>query len=240
MIASLPDTERLLTDLGPLTPTTLRTLGLQTRDLPADLAAAEGSGGRIALTAACWDVGPAGAPFAQCRFVQILGTTLEIVNVMIFPANPESMPVFAAELLVTGGCPRLAFVDLQAPGLRPARRATLGVATSRLAERYAALPAPAATPAWAVEFSPGGYVFTRPHGADCGPALLQLSEDYLQLWCHCAARWGAPGLPTRPESVEQLCRFKQHHIEHSPGRDYLSKVFGAEWTHRFLHDFLYR
>lgn len=231
------------TVLGPLWEDTRRRLaplGVVDLPIPADLAASSGLSGKMSLRAACWGIGPR---LAECRIVRIEGPNAEIVNTMIFPDRPEALPVFAAELLVFGGVPRLAFVDLQVPGLADRRRDDVAVRTRRLAVDFAHLPCDQTAPDWAVHWSAGGYVFTRPNDTAFAEDLLLLYGRYLDLWVDLAAgACGGPG-ETRcadPAAVAELQHYKRSHVEHSPGTAFLTKLFGAEWTGRFLNGFLYR
>jgi hypothetical protein len=236
-------------------------LRLSDRPLPPDIAEFSGPGGKTRIRAASWlvhSVADAGeAEVADCRIVVITGTNAEIVNTMIFPARPEAMPVFAAELLVFGGVPRLAFVDLQVPGLAAGSRAALGGRLKAVASGYAHLPCDQTAPDWAVEYSTGGYVFTRPNDTAFRDDLLRLYREYLDIWAGLAgpASSAAPAGPAshggrdernlgndaRPgaEAAAELERYKRQHVAHSPGKVFLEKMFGAGWTDRFLNGFLY-
>jgi len=66
------------------------------------------------------------------------------------------------------------------------------------------------------------------------PGLEHAYVDYLRAWV---------GLATvidtgRPDSPA-LREYKDHHIAHTPGRTYLSRVFGSEWTEEFLRTAMY-
>ena len=36
-----------------------------------------------------------------------------------------------------------------------------------------------------------------------------------------------------------LAAYKLHHVAHTPGRPYLERMFGAEWTESFLRNAMY-
>lgn len=230
MTAPVREVNSPLAAVWPRTRHALTPLGVRDLPLPDDLASALG-GGRLRLDAGRWQVGDN----AECRIVRIEGASSTIVNTLIFPTHSERLPVFVAELLVTGGVPRLAFLDLQAVGLTADRVGQLASHTAALADLFAFLPS-AEAPAWATKYSTGGYVFTRTNDPNHADALADLYAAYLDLWVECAAEVSdGDDAPTAC-----LDDFKREHLRHWPGTDYLNKLFGTAWTARFLHEFLYR
>lgn len=228
---------RQLDGLKEATYTALLPLGLREEPLPKEFASASAKDGRLILRAWRWRLG-SGSPGDECRLVCIRGESSTIVNTLIFPHRPEEVPVFVAELMVFGGRPRLAFVDLQTPGLTGDRRVQIAERCRELAAAYAHLPAEEAVPAWAAEHSTGGYVFTRPRGGSGGEAWGAVYRDYLDLWVACADVTAGGAADTR--AAAELAAYKSQHLAHWPGTDYLARLFGAEWTGRFLNSFLYR
>ncbi|MBL8799599.1 MAG: hypothetical protein JNM56_37295 [Planctomycetia bacterium] len=214
----------------------LAPLGLQPLPLDPDLAAALG-GGRLRLRAARWQVGEPG--LAECRTVHIVGASSEIANTLIFPERPERLPMFVADALITGGQARMVFVDLPAPGLDDDLHGPLARDTRDLAERWGR-PIVDAPPDWAIEFSLGGSLFVRGCNGDEFAALTALHSDYLCRWREAARRAHAAPSAATARGADCLQRFKQGHLAHWPGTTYLERLFGHEWTHHFLHDFLYR
>lgn len=229
-----PHPPRPFADLWDLTRRRLSPLGLT--ESPPDPEFA-GRGGRMQLVAARWRIGPAAGSVAECRIVRILGAAAEIVNTMIFPADPARLPVFAAELLAFGGRPRLTFLDLQGPGLSAAVRGAVAARTRAVSARFAAVPRDENPPGWAVAYSPGGYLFTRTDDPGHAGTLAGAYAEYLDVWADLAAAVGLDGLD--PAAAAELATYKREHVAHSPGRAFLGKVFGGEWTDRFLTEFLY-
>jgi hypothetical protein len=211
----------------------LAPLGLAALELPPDLVSAVGSGGRPQLQANAWAVGGR----AECRLVLIRGQSTAILNTMIFPARPESLPVFVAEVLVTGGALRVAFVDLQTPGLAPGRRQPVADSLGRLAGRFSRLRCAEPPPAWATEFSTGAYGWVKSPGRECTAEVYAMYCDYLSYWSQLAAE---PSSGDDAGPAGELAEFKKHHVEQAPVAGFLGKVFGAAWAGRFLHEFLYR
>jgi hypothetical protein len=234
-MTAAPPSDRAFAGLWESTRATLGRLGLRERAVPAEFADADH--GRTRLAAACWAIGSPEAPVAECRIVRILGAASDIVNTMIFPHRPDRLPVFAAELLAFGGVPRLAFLDLQAPGLAAERAAKVGVVARVARAGFSELSSDVDAPAWAVAFSPGGFLFARPNRPDAGPQLVRAYNAYLAAWLALADR-PATGAP-EAGAAQELRRYQREHITHSPGRAFLGKLFGEVWAERFLNDFLY-
>ncbi|MFQ3648922.1 MAG: hypothetical protein SNJ75_01210 [Gemmataceae bacterium] len=167
---------------------------------------------------------------AEVRLVRIRGKSANVFNCLIFPHSPQTTPVFVAELLATGGQLRLAFVDVQTPGLADTQPTRLK--TAELARRYGAWNHSEPAPRWAMTYSSGSPAYLRPTTPMELP-MTELYSDYLRVWTELAQ----PGVPS---SSSELDAFKQHHRSESPVSEYLSRVFGANWTFRFLNGFLYR
>jgi hypothetical protein len=232
-VSALHEPARPFAALWALTRARLAPLGLTDGPLDPEFAARSG---RMRLTAARWMVGPTDRPTAECRIVRILGAAAEIVNAMIFPAIPARLPVFAAELLAFGGRPRLTFLDLQAPGLEPGVRADVAAATRAASADFAGMPRDPKPPGWAVAHSPGGYLFTRTDDPAHAPALGAAYRTYLDVWIDLAGRVADAG---GAGGADALAAYKREHVAHSPGKAFLGKVFGDDWTDRFLNQFLY-
>lgn len=188
-----------------------------------DLAQAVGS--RMQLEATRWV-----SPVAEARLVRIRGNSVSIFNCLIFPFCPDRSPVFVAELLVTGGQLRLAFLDVQTPGLRDPSIACSR--TAELAKRYGGLNHREPAPRWALEFSSGYPAYLRPTGQVEIP-MTELYSDYLRVWADLTQ--AAP-----PQPSSELDSFKRLHRDESPVADYLTRVFGEAWASRFMNGFLYR
>jgi len=227
----LAATQERIADLWPESVARFESVG-RAVEVPAEFAERVSHNGKTRLEACEYTLGEVGT----ARMVRILGTASEIVNTMIFPEHPDRMPLFAAELLVFGGVPRLAFVDLQTPGLAPDRLETIRSATTELAARYP-LPADAGPPEWATHYSTGGYCYGRPGSRSYIPTLKKAYADYLKLWL--TTQDGCQK-HANESAREELLKYKRHHVSNSPGCEFMGKLFGDEWAARFLEDWLYR
>lgn len=229
-----PSASRLMSALWPATWKVLARLGVREGELPAELASATGSGGRIRLQAARWQVERHG----ECRMVAIHGTNMEVLNTMLFPTYPGRLPLFAAELLVIGGQPRLAFVDLQTPGMVVEPRRHIVDVTRTIVRRLAALPVSRLPPTWAMASSSGYPFFVEHLDPNHFPMIQEAYLRYLEAWLETAMQQSTDDA-IDPAACEALQEYKRHHVAHSPGRGFLEKLFTPAWTERFLTQFLY-
>lgn len=195
------------------------------------LAQAEGQEGRFQLRASCWR-----REGAEARVVRIRGGATGIYNCLIFPERPEAVPVFVAELLVTGGGLRVAFIDLQVPGLGEVCRGSVVEKAKALARRYGHRNTREPAPNWAVEYSAAEAAYIRPSNPE-EENVTELYLEYLDTWADSSAGEGS-GDPAGARVA--LGRFKRHHREEAPVGNYLGRVFGTSWAARFLDTFLYQ
>lgn len=197
---------------------------------------------RFTLWAHQWQIAIAGEHRATCRMVLIQGQQSEIINTWVFPVAPTRTPVMAAELIALSGAPRLTFIDIQTPGMVSGLD-RVAMQTHRLRADFAAILSDEAPPAWAVSDSEGGYVFSRNLTAESFPIIQSCYRAYLDHYLsHCLqapVRTDHVGLERERQSLEQLDAYQQHHLDSSPGAVFLAKLFGDEWTDRFLHQFLF-
>ena len=168
---------------------------------------------------------------AEIRAVHISGPRAEIVNVFLFPAL--AAPVFAMEFVAFGKKPVVGVID--AKGHEP-HGAALAASVLRAAHaRHPGLPRGQDAPAWFEECRSGDDFFVRPADLAQFGLLTKLLEEVwgelLEGLDSCPAA-GAPDLA----AVEA---YKEHHRLHSPGRPFLHRTFGEEWTEAFMREFLF-
>lgn len=193
------------------------------------------------------------SPALDLRSTYIAGPKVEIINLMGFPGRPDLLPIFATEIIMFAGTPRVAVLDLQPVWMANPHRAPLN---GRLAEgltRYAAsfadLPPGGDLPDWCRDYFTPHAIYSRPGDASAMPRLHQAFEALAH---HFREAWleqpmddaAAPGgvvttAQARAAAEAEMATYKRHHIEHSPGLPYLNKVFGAEWTAQYLQEFMY-
>jgi len=210
-------------------------LGL-TETTPPEWAIAAGAAGQVRLTAARWRIAPESDPLGDCRVARLTGAADGFLA-LISPAQPGRLPVLSAELFAVQGRPQLACLDLLAPGLPPELRDEVAEQTTVLSIRHAMfLPRDEPPPPWAVDESPGGYLFTRVNRPETLPRLIQAFEDYLNIWLDFAHA-------TPPESVVATTvavAWSAFRRARANRESFLQRFFGDVWTARFLTEFWYQ
>jgi 15,16-dihydrobiliverdin:ferredoxin oxidoreductase len=199
--------------------------------------------GRFTLTSQEWELTARRRSFATLRMVYIKGQKTEIINTWIFPKRSDLMPVYAAELISIGGIHRIAFVDIQVPGLRQTEADEVEFLTAPLATRFSVLPYNEPPPSWATDASQGNFAFARQADAswtatiqDCYCSYL---ETYLNVYATGATARSIASYSPTEEVTATLSEYQHHHMEHSPGNKFLSNLFGHEWTQSFLTNFVF-
>lgn len=170
---------------------------------------------------------------AELRLTTIEGPGTEIFALMVFPDDPSRVPVFASEFVVFGKIVRAAVVDLQPAGMSSDSRGELDRALAPLAAANPDLLASGELPDWCRDYFTRGAVFAlRREMADL-PRLETVLADYVDAWSRLCTHGG-----DSPPSAA-LDAYKSHHVVHTPGRPYLEKMFGIEWTEAFLRNAMY-
>jgi hypothetical protein len=170
---------------------------------------------------------------ADLRFTGIQGKSTSIFSLMVFPHHADRVPIFASEFVVFGGIVRAAVADIQSVGehAAAAARAPLG----RLGSRWRHLQASGPLPEWCREHFTPESVFVLRAGVASLDTLDEALEDFLDEYVRLLRE--AP----RGYAAADHCRaYKDHHIEHTPGRRYLTRFFGGDWCEAFLRKGMYR
>lgn len=211
------------------------------RDLPAEHASHTSKNGRFKIQAKAWILLQQGQPTTEFRIVLIEGSANTILNTWAFPFSASHLPVFAAELIAMAGLPRLTFMDIQVPSLSEIQIQKTRERTREIRREFTDLVCEELPPAWAIDASGGDYLFRRSSDATTFPriqnAYLALLDAYL---AQTTEHTHIPRNQARDlQSRETLSAYQQHHMQHSPGRMFLGKVFGEYWTDDFLTNFLF-
>ncbi len=177
------------------------------------------------------------------RMVKIQGAKSNIINTWIFPNDPRTCPVYAAELIGVGDSVRVAFIDIQAP-VAAAENSTLKQRLESLSQAYRHLPCDEAAPNWATDASLGYFTYARnvPQSN-----LLDIHNgylDYLDLFLNqMQSASGATQTDMDGLSLESarsmLHAYQLHHMHSSPGRKFLGNLFSDVWTEQFMLQFLF-
>lgn len=179
---------------------------------------------------------------AEFRLVLIEGSANTIINAWCFPTRPQCCPVFAAELIAIAHAPKLTFLDIQAPALtNQIERAVIQGASKQVRNQFAELRISESPPEWATSESLGEYLFGRAMESSSFPqitaAYLRLLQQYFNLL---SSRPRSEQLiAPDPSALAEMNKYQLHHMHSSPGKQFLGKVFGADWTDEFLENFLF-
>jgi phycoerythrobilin:ferredoxin oxidoreductase len=211
--------------------------------IPKQYAQRESLHGKMLLEAKEWSLQIQGRPIASVRMVYIHGGKNEIINTWIFPNRPKRMPVYAAELIAVGDATRVAFVDIQVPVLDGSVVEDTSMMTGLLAPQFASLPCNEAPPFWAIQESQGNFTYARNVPAVELPTIeacyLAYMDAYLNHFACDDVGESILELARDEEALNALHAYQHHHMEHSPGNKFLSKLFGSDWTEAFMHEFLF-
>ena len=199
--------------------------------------------GKMALRAQEWTLQVSGRPIGNLRMVHIQGAKNEIINTWIFPNRPRQMPVFAAELIAVGNSTKVAFVDIQVPVVSDAVADDAASITSSLEPRFSCLPCDEAAPEWATHDSQGHFTYardvpdTKSHVIEA--CYLSYLDGYLDAFTSDDVAESIAYSDRDESAVTALHEYQLHHMKHSPGNKFLSKLFGSDWTEAFMTDFLF-
>ena len=199
--------------------------------------------GKLTLKAYEWTLQSQETPLGQLRMVHICGAKNEIINTWIFPNRPSERPVFAAELIAVGNATKVAFVDIQTPVVEESVAEEVAALTAGLSPRFSGLPCNETPPDWAIHDSPGHYTYARDVPYEQLSLVEECYQSYLQTYLKAFAfRTTASQVSNslcNDAAIEALHVYQQHHMTHSPGNKFLSKLFGSDWTESFMNDFLF-
>ena len=202
---------------------------------------------RFSLTSWAWKLTAQGQSVCDLRMVYISGTKNTIINTWAFPYAPHRHAVFAAELIALGDTPKLTFIDIQGPALCPSRLPVIRHATSLVSRAFADLRIPETPPSWAIDASHDEYLFTREMPSALAERIASaysaMLDKYFQLLIDGTVPLGSSksyaAVSSEADELDALHHYQLHHMESSPGKVFLSKLFGEQWTHSFLTEFLF-
>lgn len=174
----------------------------------------------------------------QVKCAYLSGPRAEIFNLMGYPGDPFQVPVLAVEIILFGGQPRVAVLDLQpAGGLASwSQAAQEGVRDClRCLEPYRAQLSPGGElPEWArAHFTPW-CIFSRPQSAQEMPFVIEAFGALVRAWSQRFLPLDRSGPPQ-----SGLLEYLAHHQHNTPGRRFLHTSFGPEWSEDYLENFMY-
>ncbi len=212
-------------------------------EIQAEYANRLSSNGRFQLKAKEWLLHNAGRAIATARLVHIKGSKNEIVNVWIFPTFPEIIPVFAAEIIGTNDSVKVAFIDLQIPAAGRELGEKCLEQLQSILDSIDSLQSPELPPNWAIDASPGTYLYGRDLAStklsELRAAYTQYLRTYATMWFSKKHLQTLVNAVISDQAIQILQDYQRHHRDHSPGKKYLSTLFGSDWTQRFMDEFLF-
>ncbi len=170
----------------------------------------------------------------ELRWTTLNSNRVDIIALMLFPNDPETLPVFASEFVVIGGKCKAAVVDLQSLSCNAATRQEHHQPISALSVNYTQYNTDQ-LPDWCDDhFSPYAIAALKVD-LDSIETLLEGYSRYLEAFLDLAMT----KMPVTVANEELLRQYKDHHITHTPGRPFMTAAFGEEWTERFLRQGMY-
>jgi hypothetical protein len=175
--------------------------------------------------------------FGEIHFSAITGPSTEIFALMGYPAASVRIPILAAEFVRFGGQLRAVVADLQCPDPSFLTR-DAQVAMLELGARWGHLRDEQELPEWCRSYFSPSCIFSLRRQADELPTLEAALRDYTEAWIDIGrSALALSGVPSENPAVRE---YKAHHALHTPGRPYLRRVFGEDWTEDFLTNAMYR
>jgi hypothetical protein len=166
----------------------------------------------------------------EVRSVSIEGRKVHILTAFVWPEPGLVAPVYAMEFVVFGPRPIVAVID--AVGLAGNRSEILATEVMRAARAGLEYEAGDDPPAWYVDCRSGEDIFARPASLDAMPAFEQAHGRGIRRALDILEE-AAPCNASAAHAAAQTS-YKHHHAKNSPGRPWLQKSFGEDWTERYL------
>ncbi len=172
------------------------------------------------------------------RSTLISGTNASIFNVMIFPDPENEQLIFASEIVCMGPHIHVAVVDIQPAEPGSTLPAELKGALEDKHSQVEDLQFKEEWPEWCKDYFTDRCFFGKRLSLDNLSDIESLYENYLSVYLsHMKVGDDAQGYTT--QGSDHVRKYKDHHIENSPGLMYLGRLFGEEWTSKFLREGMY-
>jgi phycoerythrobilin:ferredoxin oxidoreductase len=170
------------------------------------------------------------------------GSSLQVLNFVIFPRLNYDLPFFGADLVTLPGGHLIA-LDMQ-PLFRdrPEYQAKYTKSILPIFESYQPhLPWGGDFPEEASQFFSPAFLWTRPQENEVVEThVFSAFKDYLQAYLDFCDR----AVPvTDPEYLEEIkaaqLRYLRYRAEKDPARGMFNRFYGSEWTEEYIHGFLF-
>lgn len=170
------------------------------------------------------------------RCALIYSPKVEIINLMIYPQDAAKVPVFATEIICFGQIPRVAVIDLQPVQGSGELSEKVNREIKSTYDRYQPkLKHGGNLPLWVKAHFTPYCIYSRPESAEEWPALTTALVSYLRIWL----TEFTPLSSGASSNTTLLQEYKKHHVDNTPGRPYLSSIFGREWSEKYFRNFMY-
>jgi Ferredoxin-dependent bilin reductase len=176
---------------------------------------------------------------ADVRLIRLFSNKVDVFTCFAFPGTVQRAPAYAMEFVQIGGRPIVAVLDLLSLGHDAAMNVKLDE-TMKSARAGYDEPNNSEVPDWYVECRSGRDIFARPTHSD---AFVELGEIHNRLLAStCDEFLSAETLDAEAASAHatQIADYKHHHCVNSPGLPIMERTFGVEWTHEFMHRWVFR
>jgi phycocyanobilin:ferredoxin oxidoreductase len=196
--------------------------GLDLRPLPLtpELRSARGAwkSEPVEITARAYE----GGRFRFCRFVELHGGGLSIVNALCLPRRDLSLPIFGLDIVAPGHGTVMVAADLSP--IKPGAVAVFPPSS---------LPPGGPLPEWCRR------VFS-PHALYARIPAAHLAEAAAPILARVQALSATRATPGPKEHVAAAQRaYCSAHLEDDKGLGMLSRMFGADWAGRFLREVMF-
>jgi phycoerythrobilin:ferredoxin oxidoreductase len=183
------------------------------------------------------------AKLRQIRAAHVQGgSSLQVLNFVIFPRLNYDLPFFGADLVTLPGGHLIA-LDMQ-PLFRdsPEYQAKYTQPILPIFDSYQPhLPWGGDFPEEASQFFSPAFLWTRPQQNDVVEThVFNAFKDYLREYCDFSDR----AVPvTDPEQLQAIkasqLRYLRYRAEKDPARGMFNRFYGSEWTEEYIHGFLF-
>lgn len=177
-------------------------------------------------------------PFGtEMRSAYLISERVEILNLMIYPRNALAVPIFAVEYIAFNARPFVAVADLQ-PALGVGSGMTNEIVSllKNASEDFSSrLSDGGELPDWAADYFTPICIYARPKTESETEVLCQAYKHYLEVWCEKFFVHENGELAGK----QALSTYQHHHVINTPGRTFLTKAFGQDWTELYLANFMY-
>lgn len=179
-------------------------------------------------------------PWGEQRSVYIHSPKIEIFNLFFFPNDKNASPVYAMEFVRMVNRMVVAVIDVVGnPEDQNSQSFAAGIIRPHR-EHCADIAQGDDPPEWFQECRSGSDFFVRPSNLEQMITLKEAHFAILESYLAARADWPTAEIADDSQTGENWqAQYKSHHAANSPGLPFLNRTFGEDWTHAFLHNYLF-